>query len=371
MSSSIPSVRVRVSLLALCLFAAVALPARLTAQTAAAPATPQPAAAPTADTTTPSPPSAVADSPSTAPAVQSLRARVLEVKGDVQHAPIGSSEWKPCKADEEYPEQTKIRTGVRSAIKLQLGSDEPYTAVLIESVGLVALAELARTPESKRVRIGVGYGKIRAGVAEGGLQSDFTVDSPVATLSKRGTWNFGLSFDRGTERFEVFLAEHGLVEALRSATSERRTLQPGQAVTQAMRRWLDEVELRQNVPIADLFGQEDMIVAFNRIDNDGLGVLGPGSGRTLFVNLGNDAARGQFQQQLRTALRDFDGAAPPPDDSPILRPEGFFGTGRGEQLIPLLLDPSSALVKSGAARSGRYWIRRSAMHDYLRGGGPR
>ncbi|MBK8915957.1 MAG: hypothetical protein IPM64_15415 [Phycisphaerales bacterium] len=312
-----------------------------------------------------------AAAPTTAPAVQPLRARVLEVKGDVQHAPIGSIDWKPCKADEEYPEQTKIRTGVRSTIKLQLGSDEPYTAVLIESVGLVALAELALTPESKRVRIGVGYGKIRAGVAEGGLQSDFTVDSPVATLSKRGTWNFGLSFDRGTERFEVFLADHGLVEALRSATSERRTLQPGQAVTQAMRRWLDEVELRQNVPIADLFGQEDMIVAFNRIDNDGLGVLGPGSGRTLFVNLGNDAARGQFQQQLRTALRDFDGDATPPADGPILRPEGFFGTGRGEQLIPLLLDPGNALVKSGAARSGRYWIRRSAMHEFLRGGGPR
>ena len=55
---------------------------------------------------------------------------------------------------------------------------------------------------------------VRAGVAEGGLKSDFTIDSPVATLSKRGTWNFALYYERETERFEISLLDRGLVEAI-------------------------------------------------------------------------------------------------------------------------------------------------------------
>lgn len=297
-----------------------------------------------------------------------LTARVIEVAGDVQHAPIGSRAWQPCRADDEYPPETKIRTGVRSSIKLQLGSEEPYTAVLIESVGLVSIAELARTPESKRVRLGVGYGKIRAGVAEGGLQSDFTVDSPVATLSKRGTWNFGLSYDRGTDRFEVFLADRGLVDALKKVTAERRTLQRGQAVTEAMRRWLDEVQFRENVPIVDLFGQEDLQVAFNQIDNSGLGVLGPGNGRANVIAFNNASARQQFSNDLQRALlaqQLRDRLTPDNGGGPLIRPEGFFGTGRGDQLIPLLIERNSALAKSGNARPGAYWIRRSAAESWL------
>lgn len=305
--------------------------------------------------------------PASAPVMEQvgIKARVLEVKGDAEHAPIGGNDWQPCQVDDEYPAETKIRTGVRTAIKLQIGNEEPYTAVLIESVGLVSLSELAKTADSKRVRIGVGYGKIRAGVAEGGLKSDFTVDSPVATLSKRGTWNFGLSYDRGTDRFEIFLADYGLVEAIKKVTQERRTIQPGQAVTEAMRRWLDEVDLRRNVPIADMFGQEDVSVAFNRIDNDGLGVLGPGQGKEVFVNLTNTQTRQAFEEQLRRQLAasQLTGIGLEQPSGPTVRPEGFFGTGHGDQLIPLLIDRSAS---NGATKKATVYVRRSAAEAYLK-----
>jgi len=232
------------------------------------------------------------DAPQSAPATQPserqpLTARVLEVHGDVQAAALGTADWKACTVDAEFPEATKFRTGLGGSLKLEIGRGEPYTAVVIEPVSLVALSEAWRSPTVQRVRMGVGYGQVRAGVAEGGRHSDFTVESPVVTLAKRGTWDFGMSYERGTERFEVFLLERGLVDAMNELTGERRQLLPGEAVTQAMRRWADEAGIRRSVPIADLLGQDDIRVAFNERDLSGLGVVEPGQGQAKLANLLN------------------------------------------------------------------------------------
>jgi hypothetical protein len=306
---------------------------------------------------------------------RAVLARVIEVRGDVQYALIGSSEWKPCQLNDEYGEQTKVRTGLRSSIKFQIGQEPPYTALVVESVGLVSLSELYKTEQTKRVRIGVGHGKIRAGVAEGGLRSEFTVDSPVATLSKRGTWNFGLAYERGTDRFEVFLLDSGLVDALHRLSGKTIELLPGEAVTEAMRAWLDEVQVRENVAVADLFGQEHMQVAFNTLDNSGLGVLGPGGGRAPLLNLSSGFAQQSFAQTLQTQLAQ-QGVPPtpgilrviqnpPPAAGPNFRPEGFFGTGRGDELLEVTLDRQNELVRRGLAKPGRFLFRRSALESWL------
>ncbi len=321
-------------------------------------------------------PQAEPPAPQTQPAVDesegrdALMARVIEVNGDVQHAPMGSREWAPCQIDDEYPERTKIRTGVRSSIKLQIGEEEPYTVMVIESVGLTVLSEAYKTGAVKRVRVGVGYGGVRAGVAEGGLESDFTIDTPVATLSKRGTWNFGIYYERATGRFEAFLLDRGLVDVLNKLRGQTRRLQPGQLVTQAMRRWADEAQVRRNVSIVDLFGQENIDVAFNRIRNDGLGVVDPGSGNKPLLNLSSQFAQREFGQMLmQNIAAPIDLTPEPGERTPVFRPEGFFGSGRGDELIPVLIDPNSALVKRGYARPGTYRIRRSAAEDWLRRSG--
>jgi hypothetical protein len=300
--------------------------------------------------------------PATAPTERTpITARVLEVRGDVKHAPLDSSDWQPCRADEEYPEQTVILTGVRSSIKLRIGSDDTHTVVVIESASKTIISEAYRTPTTKRVRIGVGYGRIRAGVAEGGLRSDFTVDSPVATLSKRGTWDFGLFYERGTDRFEIFLLDQGLVEAFNKATRTRRELLPGEAVTHTMRRWADEVQFRRNVPIPDLLGQGDVEVAFNNLEQSGLRVLSPEGGQTVLVDLSSAFAQNQFAALARRSLT----AALPAAPSPRLRPEGFFGTGRGDELISVIIEKGSPLAERGFARPGTYNFRRSALEGWL------
>jgi hypothetical protein len=267
-------------------------------------------------------------------------ARVIEVNGSVQYAPVGSTEWKPMTVGLELPEQTQVRTGIRGSTKLQLGQEEPFSVMAIDSVGLVVLAELYQTADTKRVKIGVGYGQVRAGVAAGGRQSDFTVECPVATLSKRGTWNFGLMYTRGSNEFEVFLLGPGLVDALNLVNEEHRRLQPGEWVTEAMRKWLDEAA-RRYVAVADALGQENADVAYLRWQTEGLGVLEPGSGKTaLSASLSNiTVPSAQYFAMLPGPILVPIGPQP---SGTIRRPEGFFGTGRGQTLIDVIVRDISA-----------------------------
>jgi len=313
-----------------------------------------------------------AEQPATAPADvgQPIMARVIELHGDVKHAPLDSQDYTACKLDDAYPPRTKIITGVRSSIKLQIGDEEPYTCMLIEAVGKTVLSEAYKTEDTKKVRVGVGYGRIRAGVAEGGLKSDFTVDSPVATLSKRGTWGFTLFYERDTDYFEIGLSERGLVEAINRLTQERRALKPRELVTQAMRMWLDQVQLFRNVAIPDILGQGEVQVAFNRLQQDGLGVLQPGEGRAVLLNLSNESARSDFADAARRARPLGPGGVVGPS-APQLRAEGFFGSGRGDQLLEVMIEANNPLVQQGFARPGKYTFRRSALEGWLRKHGRR
>ena len=279
-----------------------------------------------------------AEKPAAQPAAsdqkQPIMARVIELHGDVKHAPLDSQEYQPCQLDDEYPERTKIITGVRSSIKLQIGDEEPYS-------------EAYKTKDTKKVRVGVGYGRIRAGVAEGGLKSDFTVDSPVATLSKRGTWGFTLFYERDTDFFEISLTDRGLIEVINRMTRKRRMITPKELITSAMRAWLDQAPFERNVSVPDILGQGDIGVAFNRLQQSGLGVLAPGSGQGILLDLTTDRARASFAGLAQQA-------------------EGFFGTGRGDELIEVMIDSNNPLVQKGCARPGAYKFRRSALQGWLR-----
>lgn len=294
---------------------------------------------------------------------QPIMARVIEVHGDVKWAPLDSQEYKPCALDDEYPEKTKIITGVRSSVKLQIGEEEPYTCMLIDAVGKTVLSEAYKTQDTKTVRVGVGYGRIRAGVAEGGLKSDFTVDSPVATLSKRGTWGFTLFYERDTEFFEIGLTERGLIEVINKMTQERRILNPRELITSAMRAWLDQIQFDRNVAIPDIFGQGDIGVVFNRLEQSGLGVLAPGSGQQTLLNLSTPQARAAFAETLRGLLPA--GTLTPPQINTGLRAEGFFGTGRGDDLVEVMIEHNNPLSQKGFARPGLYKFRRDAVQNWM------
>lgn len=306
--------------------------------------------------------------PAAAPVVpegaEVVMARVIEVVGDVKHAPLESRDYQVCEVGDEYPPQTKLITGVRSSIKLQFGAGEPFTVMMIDSVGKTVLAEAFRTEDAQNIRVGVGYGRIRAGVAEGGIRSDFTVDCPVATLSKRGTWGFTLVYERGTDVFGIGLADSGQVDALNRITAQRRTVLPGEYVTNAMRMWIEQLRFERNVPIPDILGRGDIEVVFNDLKNSGLGVLEPGRGYANIISLENSIARNDFRRLLREQGLPI--VLPGFSPRNELRAEGFFGTGRGDQLIEVVISQTDKLVERGFARPGRYLFRRSAVENWMR-----
>ncbi len=287
-----------------------------------------------------------------------LKFKVIDLAGDVRAARVGESKYEKVKVGDEFPDNTKILTGSHSSVKFQIGDEEPYSCLMVESAGLCVISEAYKTLDTKKVRVGVGYGRVRAGVAEGGLKSDFTVDSPVATLSKRGTWGFTLFYERASDVFEIGLTDRGLVEAVRNTARDRREVRPGEHVTNAMRLWLDESKFK-NVPVADVLGQSDILIAFNRLQTDGLGITGPGQGRDVFINLSDARAVGDFR-----SLIDRLGVQPAQMGQGQLRSEGFFGTGRGDDLLEVLIRENDPLAKSGGARPGRYTFRRDALADW-------
>lgn len=293
-----------------------------------------------------------------------IKAKAIEVNGSVDWAALDSNDWKAVKLNDEFNEKTKFRTGVKSSLKLQIGDEAPYSCLLVDAVGKTVLSEAWKDADTKRVRVGVAYGKVRAGVAEGGLKSDFTVDSADATLSKKGTWGFELFYSRDGQ-FEIGLTEFGLVEALSKVTGERRDVQPGQLVTQAMRRWLDQAQFK-NVPVADVLGQSNIEVAFNRLDAEGLGVTGVGSGRSVLVDLSNANARNQFSQIAQQSLQNAPPLLLPPGQVQTLRSEGFFGTGRGDQLISFIIDSRTENLKQIFPNGGRFQIRRDALESWVK-----
>lgn len=292
-----------------------------------------------------------------------ILARVIEVKGDCQFAPPGSEAFSPCKLGDTYSPETVISTGLRSRVVLRMGEDDTYTVVAVDPGTKTLIGEAFTTADTKRVQIGVGYGQVRAGVVEGGLKSDFTVSSPVATLSKRGTWNFGMNVR--PFQYEVFLLDQGLVTALDRASGRQRDVRPGEFVDSSMRRWVQLANRLQNVPISDILGQSDIEVAFNRLDQDGLKILNPEGGATTLIDLRPPQFAADFRQLAQNALRGSDLPPPVIDIGQRVRREAIFGTGRGELLAPIVIDRASELAQRGAAKPGTYRFSRSALQGWL------
>ncbi len=292
-------------------------------------------------------PSVLAESPSSAPAsdpgqvtAEKLVATCIRVKGTVQYAPIAAKStdtaaWKPVEVGQEYGEGVQIRTGVRSSALLKFGDD---TIVMVDRSTLAAISEFRRTADTKRTRIGLDYGAVRAGVAEGGLRSDFAIDSPVATLSKRGTWDFEMWVERGTGRFDVKLADRGLVEVLHKGTGQKAQIKPKQHVTEAMLNWADTARFDRLVVLADAFGltaeETDIYSRTNTgrtgLDPDGNTGVAPGPAAAA---AGVAAGRSQSQSRLNTAetfgtlIMNRQSAVVP--RGPVNVHEGDFGTGFG------------------------------------------
>ena len=231
------------------------------------------------------------------------KAQVVEVSGRVDQAPTGigaldDAAWKPVQSGEELGAGTQIRTGLRSHCVLLFGDD---TVVSVRRATLASIDQFHQTATTKTVRLGLGYGAVRGGTTEGTLRSEVVVDSPVATLAKRGTEGWEMEVEPYTGRFRISLARSGLIEALQKLTGQRRLVRAGQYADHLniARAWIEQALFDRVVRFVSAESITQADLDFDTLVTTGLATVAPGGGAQVPGLAGRGTSPIRFDQGVR------------------------------------------------------------------------
>jgi len=285
------------------------------------------------------PPTAPASAPASRPIGEGeLYYEVIAVQPKVRIAPLGTdpvtgTEWRPVKVGDRISAGQQISTSLRSTVKLVARPANPPTVILIENATLLGVSELAQLGDSSKSRLELGYGAVRAGVAEGQVRSDMEIRCPVATLSKRGTDIFRFEYVNGQFRMSLSEQGRGMLQALQFQygssgnllKSRSRFVTAGQFVTQRMAMAIDSVKFNRNININDPFGLMGNDQLFTLLNTHGLAFLLP-QGTNLLNVLNSPGQGGDMGATDGIIANGFNQPA-----GQVVReaPEGIFGIGQG------------------------------------------
>lgn len=303
----------------------------------------------------------------------SLVYEVNDMQGNVRVGPAGADPklaagWQPIKKGESLRAGQAVHVPFRGKLKLVARPADPPTVLLFDSGSLVQISELSLKDGVAKSRLELGYGQIKAGVAEGETRSDMEIQSPAATLSKRGTDIFGIEV-RPDGRFNMFLSDQGrgLVQAIQMQATQMgalnamrsRMLTPGQWITHQMARAIDNMQFDRNVNINDVYGMKGMDQLFTMLNDRGFGFLLPAGGGSPLNFQGSQSTEGgeappglgqqvqPFPQSLFQGIRSIT--------------DGNFGIGQGD--VPSVfgartINRQRGLFKPGGGRPGGFGQRR-------------
>jgi len=287
---------------------------------------------------------------------EQLRYEVTAVSGNVRFAPLGTDPlqdagWQKVNVGDKLGAGVQIHVpAIRASLKLTARPSEPPTVILIERGTLIGITELHLEKQQgvAKSRVKLAYGAVRAGVAEGATRSDMEIESPVATLSKRGTDIFRFEYRNG--RFLMSLSEQGrgLIQAIQTHSGQfggldrfrSRYMTPGQFVTQQMMRAIEGVQFDRTVNINDAFGLQGLDETFTILNSHGgLAFLLPQGGNMAGMWDGGGGTQGLGDKQLgldpqaQAMLNQLFQALTPRTRS---SPAGDFGIGQGQ--VPGIVD---------------------------------
>lgn len=226
-----------------------------------------------------------------AKADDSLRYEVIDLEGKVRYGdaatcdPLKPEGWRIAKKGDLLGAGLIVHVPFRAKLKLVARPADPPTVMLFESGSLLTISDLHLKNGVATSRIKLGYGAIRAGVAEGGTRSDMEIEAPVATLSKKGTDIFRFEYHNG--RFMMSLSEQGrgMLQAIQnqmggySGGQVSRFVTAGQFITQQLMKTIDNVQFDRDININDQFGLIGNDRLFTLINDRGLAFLFPTGNR--------------------------------------------------------------------------------------------
>ncbi|MDR1287829.1 MAG: FecR family protein [Treponema sp.] len=109
---------------------------------------------------------------------------VRETSGTVEVKAPGAAGWKAAEAGQELERTSLVSTGFRSTALVMIGN----SAVTVRPLTRLSLEEIAANQNNERVTLNLRAGRVRADVRPpAGGKTDFSVRSPTATASVRGT----------------------------------------------------------------------------------------------------------------------------------------------------------------------------------------
>ena len=138
-----------------------------------------------------------------------LQATISKLAGKVE-VQLPGKEWRAAKEGELLPKGTMVSTGFKSSAVLTVNN----STILVKPVTRMKLEEIVQTQSGTSTQVYLSTGKLSVEVSPQQNQTtDFTVSSPTATASVRGT---GFDFDGF-----ILIVHHGVV-ALQNTTGQVR-----------------------------------------------------------------------------------------------------------------------------------------------------
>lgn len=109
---------------------------------------------------------------------------IREFSGDVELKHAGSAIFVPAAAGATVTSNTIISTGFRSSAVIVIGS----SVITVNPLTRLTLAEIQRAGNSENINVNLQAGRVRVEVnPPAGSRANFTVQTPSATASVRGT----------------------------------------------------------------------------------------------------------------------------------------------------------------------------------------
>jgi hypothetical protein len=112
------------------------------------------------------------------------QALIRETSGKVEIKGPGAAEWEAAEAGQVLERASLISTGFRSTALIRIGNSN----ITVRPLTRLSLEEIVAEAGGERVTLNLRAGRIRADVKPPvGGRTDFSVRSPIATASVRGT----------------------------------------------------------------------------------------------------------------------------------------------------------------------------------------
>ena len=191
-----------------------------------------------------------------------LKATVVSVSGIAEKrlASDPKGKWEPLKAGDVLGELALVRTGLGAKVVLRFSDRGDVT---VKSATKIGIGTFRRQGRLVKTQLGLKYGSLHARVRREQGPNDFSVATPVATLSVRGSTAHVGSWG-------CVLGVNGVV-GLWYVDSQGKTqiVHPGESTDQDLTHWDKITQLDGDLKFYQYFGDLSPLELWNLLQNGG------------------------------------------------------------------------------------------------------